>query len=1654
MKSKITFILMLVILPVINFMGNSAFAQAALTAEKTIVGNPAAVTVGEVVTFNITIHNSNPVDKTGINVTDPVSFNYIAGITNVNNGGALVGAANRRVEWINLTIPANGSLVLSFDASIGNPLPNATTVRNLATITDINDPAFQLKPEIIVPLITMSCPGNEELALTGNAKIAKGGYIQLTANIGTQSGQAWSHNELSLDKDFNLEFNAFFGTLDTGADGFAFLMKSLDATDKVGIWGAGLGYGGIGSPGHGHSFAIEFDTYYNPEKAPNGVVVDLIQNDHTSFRTSGDYSQSGKVGTDVDLGNIEDGNWHKTRINWTVATKELKVFLDGVLINSVVRDIVALDFAGNPHVNYGYTSSTGGYTNEQAVCIEAVTTCLAGKTAPVLSSPVGQDVCMTGTTFDLNSLITSTAPAGSTLLWYTDEFHQNIAYPTPDQAALGTYYAFYYDATGDCYSPGTAAVVLKDCKIISAKTIVGNPVTVNSGDVLTYNITLTNNVNIAKTGINISDEIPTGLVNILNISNAGILSGSKIDWTNITVPANNAVTLSFQATVDSNLPVNTTSIKNIASVIDPIDPANPEMPEVEVLIGPKPGLSITKEGEFIDGNGDGKTDVGDIVRYTFVIRNTGNTVLTNITITDSNAVITGGPITSLAVGATDTATFTGVHTVTQADIDAEAVYNLATATGTPPTGPDVTATSTDPTPCVSCIVDPACPACTITVLIPNPGISVTKNGVFVDSNSDGKTNIGDTVTYTFVVTNTGNTILNAITITDNNATINGGPLATLAIGAADSTTFTGFHTVTQDDIDAGVVYNLATVTGTPPSGPDVSGTSTDPIPCITCPIHPTCPDCTVVPLIQNPGISVTKQGVFIDGNGDGITDVGDQIEYTFIVTNTGNTTLTDIFITDAKAVITGGPLAALEAGDSDSTTFTGTYTVTQADINTGFVYNLAIVTGTPPIGTDVTDTSTDPTPCTTCPVDPLCPDCTITPLVQNPLISVTKSGVFMDVNNDGITNIGDKIEYNFVVANIGNTVLTNITLTDSKASISGGPIATLGAGDSDSATFTAVYFITQADIDAGVVYNLATVTGTPPIGPDVSGTSTDPTPCTTCPVDPLCPDCTITPLVQSPGISVTKEGLFVDVDGDGRTTIGDRVAYTFVVTNTGNTVLTNITITDTNAVVTGGPLAALGVGDTDSATFTAVHTITQADIDAELVYNLATVTGTPPIGADISGTSTDLTPCTTCPVDPSCPDCTITPLIPTPGISVNKAGQFVDGNNDGITNVGDRVEYTFVVKNTGNAPLTNVTLTDSRAIVTGGPIPVLEIGETDTSTFKAVHIVTQLDIDAGVVFNLATISGTPPTGPDVMATSTDLTPCPACPVDPACPDCTVTPLVQDPGISITKDGVFVDSNADGKTNVGDKIEYTFAVKNTGNTILTNIRITDNNVIVTGGPLASLGVGQEDFTTFKATHTVTQANIDAGVVYNLATITGTSPSGPDISDTSTDPTPCITCPVNPACPDCTVTPLAQNPDISITKEGIFVDSNNDGKTNVGDKIEYTFVVTNTGNTTLTNVVITDPKATITGGPIAVLAVGTTDSVTFTGTYTIVQTDIDAGQVYNLATVTAKDPNNADVTATSTDPTPCTSCPVDPICPDCTITPLTPTLCNNNKTWIVC
>ncbi|PTV97670.1 putative repeat protein (TIGR01451 family) [Rhodobacter aestuarii] len=603
-------------------------------------------------------------------------------------------------------------------------------------------------------------------------------------------------------------------------------------------------------------------------------------------------------------------------------------------------------------------------------------------------------------------------------------------------------------------------------------------------------------------------------------------------------------------------------------------------------------------------------------------------------------------------------------------------------------------------------------------------MKAVKTSVLNDLDTITGPSIGDTVTWTVTVTNTGSLPLSDVTVSADTMTradstpIAGfgagdfSPASVASLAAGDSTSFTATYTLTAGDVDAGGISNTATAAathsgGTPitdvtDDGDDGDGNTDD--------------DESDYSFTGVASIALEKSASLNDDDGTPGVSAGDTIDYTFTVTNTGAVTLTAITVSDAKVTVSGGPLATLASGASDSSTFTATYTITQADIDAGSVSNTATVSGSPPSGGPVGDTSG---------TAPDNDDDTITDLAASPGIALVKSATLNDDDGTPGVSAGDTIDYAFTVTNTGNVTLTAITVSDAKVTVSGGPLASLAVGASDTSTFTATYTITQADIDAGGVSNTATVSGQPPSGGpvgDTSGTAPDND------------DDTVTPLSATPGIALVKSATFNDSDGTSGVSVGDTIDYTFTVINTGATTLTNITIVDDKVTVSGGPLASLAVGISDTTTFTATYTITQADIDAGGVTNTATVSGQPPSGSpvsDLSGTA------------PENDDATVTPLVAPAGVALVKVGTLNDDDGTKGVSAGDTIEYVFTVTNTGSVTLRDITVTDP---MLGGAVattlPTLAPGTDSGTHFTAQYTVTAADVLAGYVTNQATATAT------------------------------------------------------------------------------------------------------------------------------------------------------------------------------------------------------------------------------------------------------------------------------------------------------------------------
>ncbi len=293
------------------------------------------------------------------------------------------------------------------------------------------------------------------------------------------------------------------------------------------------------------------------------------------------------------------------------------------------------------------------------------------------------------------------------------------------------------------------------------------------------------------------------------------------------------------------------------------------------------------------------------------------------------------------------------------------------------------------------------------------------------------------------------------------------------------------------------IDNTITVSGTAPGSVAVNATDTENVDVVD--------DAPAVTVVK--AISFAAPGD--DADGDGKADAGDLVTYTYTVTNSGNVTLSDVAVSDAHdgagtapAVVVpvsvttdNGSAGAGTLNDSTDTitgdgdwdklgpgdviTYSSTYTVVAADINTagggsgtgfsgsaepdGYLDNTATVTSSYNDGTGavaVTDTDT-----------------------RSIELDITPSLLVSKVA-DVTTNVvaGTTVTYTYTVTNAGNVPITGVTLSDEHKGVVGALTPAFGSfttntgstntGNTitllqpgDVAVYTATYVVTQDDVD-------------------------------------------------------------------------------------------------------------------------------------------------------------------------------------------------------------------------------------------------------------------------------------------------------------------------------------------------------------------------------------------------------------------------------------------------------------------------------------------------------------------------------------------------------------------------------------------------------------
>ena len=561
-----------------------------------------------------------------------------------------------------------------------------------------------------------------------------------------------------------------------------------------------------------------------------------------------------------------------------------------------------------------------------------------------------------------------------------------------------------------------------------------------------------------------------------------------------------------------------------------------------------------------------------------------------------------------------------------------------------------------------------------------------------------------------------------------------------------------------------------------------------------------------------------------DADRNGSISVGDTLRYEVTATNAGTVTQTAVAVSDPRlGAMTCTPNQPVTLKPGQHVTCTGSTKVAQTDVDAGEVVNTATATGTPPPGL-----TTPPAAHT---VD--------TPTERaRPALSVTKNLVSATDPDQSLSiTPGDLLTYRITASNSGNVVLSGARIRD--------PLLLLLTCDHDnpltlapgqSLTCEGTYLVTPADASAGRRSNTATAAGTAPGGGNVQGSDTLTVPVTA-------PD---------PQVTVTKAMVANDDANDsGSIDPGDTLTYSIVVANTGNVVLTDITLEDSLLPIDSALPASLPPGG--SVTCTSRLPVTQAHQDTGSIPNRVVASGRSPNSVLISAFD----------------EAVVATEGRRPDATLDKAVTGVDDGGDGRPEVGDVASFRFTLTNTGNVTLTGARISDDRvaALECATPQPAaLPPGASLTCSGRAP--IGQADQDAGAMTDHAVANADHTAGSITREDRAVVIPAPAT-----------------PALIVTK--AVHDADGNGAGRLGETVTYTITAKNAGNVTLYGVTIVDPLLgRLDCGPSIPATLKPGDALICTGTTSIRIGDVGSGSLTNIATATGDDPSGREVTGVGT------------------------------------------------------------------------------------------------------------------------------------------------------------------------
>ncbi|WP_154222273.1 DUF11 domain-containing protein [Marinicella rhabdoformis] len=1172
---------------------------------------------------------------------------------------------------------------------------------------------------------------------------------------------------------------------------------------------------------------------------------------------------------------------------------------------------------------------------------------------------------------------------------------------------------------------------------------------VNPGGALTYTIRVDNAGPAAASNVVVTESLPAGVTLVSTSGCAedpnGVPTCSLGD-----IPATGFATYTVAVTVNNN--ATGTLTNNVSVTSDTPDPDTSDNNTDETTtVNPQANISITKS-DSVD-----PVNPGGALTYTIRVDNAGPATANNVVVTESlpagvTFVSTSGctedpagvPTCSLGnIASGGFATYTVAVNVNN-NATGTLTNNVSVTSDTP--DPDTSDNNTDETTGINDeadlsitktdSVDPVNPggALTYTIRVDNAGPATASNVVVTESLPAGVTFVstsgctedpagvptcslgniasGGFATYTVAVNvnnNASGTLTNNVSVTSDTTdpdTSNNNTDETTGVNDAANLSITKTdsadpvtpgdaltYTIRVDNAGPATASNVV-VTEALPAGVTLvstSGCTEDPNGVPTCSLGNIASGgfatYTVAVNVNNNASGTLTNNVSVtsdtldpdtsDNNTDETTVVGDAanlsitktdsadpvtagdaLTYTIRVDNAGPNTANNVVVTESlPADVT---LVSTSGCTEDPS---GVPTCSLGNIVSG---GFATYTVAVNVNNNATGTLTNNVSVTSDTPDPDTSDNNTdetTGVNEEADLSITKTD-----SADPVTP-GDALTYTIRVDNAGPSLASNVVVTEvlpagvtfvSTVGCTEDPngVPTCSLGDIASGGFATYTVAVNVNNNAsGTLTNNVSVTSDT-TDPDTSNNNTDET----------------TGLNDAANLSITK------TDSADPVTPGDALTYTIRVDNAGPSTANNVVVTealpaDVTLVSTSGctedpngvPTCSLGnIASGGFATYTVAVTVNN-NASGILTNNVSVTSDTP--DPDTSDNNTDET----------------TIIGDAANLSITKTDS-VDP-----VNPGGALTYTIRVDNAGPATATNVVVaetlpTDVTLVSTSGctedpnGVPNCSLGDIVSGGFAQYTVAVTVNNNAtGTLTNNVSVTSDTP-DPDTSDNNTD-----------------ETTGVNAPSLEVEKSMTNnADEDGSGTVTLDDTLTYTITATNNGDTVLNNVVVSDPMITPSSTSCLTLAIGAE--CQLVGTYVVQQSDVNNGQVEN----TGTGESDETSPET-----------------DVVVTVIGVNPDLSIDKTlTANADEDGNGVVTLGDTVTFTIVATNTGNVDLNNVVVDDDM--ITPGSTSCLLVPVGGTCTLVGTYVIQQSDVDNGQLTNIATAgsdeTGQQSDTTDLTIT--------------------------------------